>query len=99
MKTKVTNNLELNQIKKVMQNNQISIKAKGIFTYLFFMSNENKEVTLTIDEICEDLSIGRDAYFKHIKELKKEKVLQIINTRDANGRFGCNIFELLKTNK
>ena len=79
--------------KSVMQDNQLSLQAKGLYGYLCSYSGKGKDVFPSRKKMCFDLNISNDTLGKYLKELKESNYIQIIQSK-SDGRFSNNIYKI-----
>lgn len=77
----------------VLRDSNLSIEAKGIYSYLCTFANANREASVDIDTIVDELKISENRFFKYRKELVDKGYLIIKNTR-SNNRVDINIYIL-----
>lgn len=77
---------------KVLYDNNLSLKAKGLYAYM--ISKPDGWVFHT-EAILKEIKEGQSAFFAAIAELKKWGYIKISRERKADGRYGCTIYEFL----
>ena len=80
--------------KLVMQNKNISIEAKAIYAYICSYSGKGTNAFPKINKILSDLSISKDRFYKHIKQLVKYNFLEITKS-SKKGRYISNIYTIV----
>lgn len=63
--------------KKVINNNRLSINAKGLYTYLCARSGSKGECYPLVNTICNDLGINEATFHKAKNELLKNNIIKI----------------------
>lgn len=79
--------------KSVMQDNQLSLQAKGLYAYLCSYSGKGKDVFPSRKKMCFDLNITNDTLGKYLKELKESNYIQITQSKNES-RFSNNIYKI-----
>lgn len=79
--------------KSVMQDNQLSLQAKGLYGYLCSYSGRGKDVFPSRKKMCFDLNITNDTLGKYLKELKENNYIQISQSKNES-RFSNNIYKI-----
>ena len=80
--------------KKVMEDKTLSIESKGIFAYLFSLSDTNLTCCVRMNKILRDLCISEKRFYKYRKELINNGYLRIQENFDKDGRRLENIYIL-----
>lgn len=72
------NNITFGHIKQsVMRNNQLSIEAKAIYSYLAsFADKDTGECFPSLDTILSELNISKNRFYKYIKELEDAGIIE-----------------------
>ncbi len=79
--------------KIVMQDNQLSLQAKGLYAYLCSYSGKGKDAFPSRKKMCFDLNITNDTLGKYLKELKESNYIQISQSKNES-RFSNNIYKI-----
>lgn len=79
--------------KLVMQDREISVKAKGLYAYFCAYAGPNAEVFPSRDRILSELHIYRDGYDSYRKELERKNYITTIR-RHVDGLLSGNFFRL-----
>lgn len=79
--------------KSVMQDNQISLQAKGLYAYLCSYSGKGKDAFPSRKKMCFDLNITNDTLGKYLKELKESNYIHISQSKNES-RFSNNIYKI-----
>ncbi len=81
--------------KAVMQDKEISITAKGIYSYLCSYCGGGTTCFPSRTKICEDLNINKDTFSKHIKQLTEKKYITIKQIKSSKeNKFCHNIYTI-----
>lgn len=81
--------------KTVMQDKEISITAKGIYSYLCSYCGGGITCFPSRAKICEDLNINKDTFSKHIKQLTEKKYITIKQIKSSKEKKFChNIYTI-----
>lgn len=75
----------------IINDPNLSAKAKGVATYIYFRPNE---WSFYMSEILEHFRDGKDSIRGALNELVKAGYLRKTQNKDANGRFSGNTFEI-----
>lgn len=67
-----------------LKDRRLSLKAKGLLSLMFSLPSNWDYSILGLSSICVE---SRDTIRKILNELKVNKYLKVIETRDENGRF------------
>ncbi len=67
-----------------LKDRRLSLKAKGLLSLMLSLPNNWDYSILGLSSICVE---SRDTIRKILNELKVNKYLKVIETRDENGRF------------
>ena len=98
MKNKVKLNKQYGIVNKnILQNKNISIKAKGLYVYLCARSGNKGYCTPSVATICNDLGITDNTFFKYKNELVKANIIKV--TKEGTGIKQRNIYHLPKVSK
>lgn len=79
--------------KKVMKNNNLSIEAKAIYSYLCTYAGNKVIAFPSVNLICHELNISEKRFYKHRKELIDNKVISTHRERTDKG-FSNTIYTL-----
>lgn len=71
--------------KEVMKNNDLSIEAKAIYSYLTTYAGSKDIAFPSIKLICYELNISEKRFYKHRKELLDKKIISKHRERTENG--------------
>lgn len=82
--------------KMVMQDPDMTIEAKAIYSYLSSYAGNGNVAFPSVDLICSDLKIGKERFQKH-KKLLLEKGYLAIRQEMAGGKFSRNVYVLCET--
>ena len=82
--------------KMAMQDQELSVEAKAIYSYLCSYMGAGDTAWPSVKKICFDLGIGKDRYHKHMTMLIEQKYIK----RDrryytATGQWANNVYELI----
>ena len=77
----------------VMIDPRLSIESKAFYMYLSSHTGGGSGAKIPVEQICQDLNIGRSRYYKHLKPLLNYEYLTISRFNSQNG-FECNLFTL-----
>lgn len=95
MKNKVKLNKQYGLVNKnVLQNKNISIKAKGLYTYLCARAGNKGYCNPTVATICNDLNINDATFHKYKNELLNNNIITI--TKQGTGIKQRNTYQLPK---
>lgn len=98
MKQKIKLNKQYGIVNKnVLQNKNISIKAKGLYVYLAARSGNKGCCNPTVSTICSDLHITENSFYKYKNELLSANIITIKKT--GTGIHKRNTYILPKLNK
>lgn len=61
--------------REVVTDKDIPIEAKGLYGYLSSISDENYDNYPTVKEICCELGISKNSYYKYIKMLQEKEII------------------------
>lgn len=82
------------QIPKMLtKDKDLSIEAKGIYAYMASYAGGGESAFPRVSQICNDLNISEDRYFKHRKPLI-EKGYVTIKKNTKKGKFDNNVYIL-----
>lgn len=85
--------------KLVMIDHDISYKAKAIYAYLCSMAGNGVQTYPARSTILKDLSITKDAYYSHFKQLVDSGYVSVSKQPSLNGRFAKNVYTLVSNPK
>lgn len=69
----------------ILFNKKITLNAKGLYIYLASRCNsQTNSCYPTINRILQDLNIGKELFYKSIKELVTSKILKVTTTKHSN---------------
>jgi hypothetical protein len=81
--------------KRVMIDEKLSIESKAIYAYLCTFAG-NKNIAYPSESlICCHLRIGRNRFYKYLKELKDAGYIIIHKHKDKNNQFQNNVYEIV----
>lgn len=80
--------------KNVMQDPNLSLQAKGLFSYLATYANKDGDCFPSRDLMCSHLNIGKDTITKYLRELKEAGYLDVEQVKE-NGKFAHNVYHLM----
>ena len=80
--------------KHIMKNPDISIQAKGLYSYLCSYAGNKDTAFPSVKLITYELSMSKDTFYKYLNELKDTGYIEILKERDE-GKFSKNIYKLL----
>lgn len=63
--------------RNIVNDNNLSIEAKAIYLYLIFNLTSNKEITPSVQEICNDLNISTNRFKRYRKELEEKGYITV----------------------
>lgn len=84
--------------KSVMQDRNISIKAKGLYAYLCSFSGKCGSCYPSRSKICYDLNINNNTLSKYIKELVNSGYISTNKKRNDNGMWCETIYKIENKN-
>lgn len=73
--------------KKVMEDSELSIEAKGIYAYLSSHADIYGHTWPSVDKICSDLNISPNRFYKHSHQLRQKGYLsskRVLNPSTGN---------------
>lgn len=79
--------------KKIMQDRDLSIASKGIYSYLCSYSGKGNDVFPSRKKICYDLNISNDTLGKYLKELQEKGYIKVSHEKN-NGKFLNNVYKI-----
>ena len=79
--------------KKLMQDPNLSLQAKGVFSYLATYANRDGDCFPSRELMCSHLNISKDTITKYIKELKEAGYLEVEQVKNG-GKFSHNVYHL-----
>lgn len=80
--------------KLVMQDREITIEAKGIYSYFASYAGNGTTAFPSVNKIIYDLSIGEERFYNHRKYLIDKGYITIEKKMTDNGKFSRNIYTL-----
>ena len=83
--------------KDILQNKNISIKAKGLYTYLCARAGNKGYCNPTVSTICNDLNINDATFHKYKNELINNNIIKV--TKQGKGIKQSNVYQLPKVTK
>lgn len=83
--------------KIVMQDNELSIQAKGLYAYICSFTGKGSGAFPTRKKICFDLDISNDSLSKYINELTEKNYIIVTKNKDEGGKFTNNIYNIVFT--
>ncbi len=81
--------------KRVMQDTNLSIQAKGIFAYLVTYAGAGNTAFPSRSLITYHLGISKDTFTKYLKELKDNGYIEVTKSDREQGKFSHNIYTLI----
>lgn len=98
MKSKIKLNKQYGIVNKnILQNKNISIKAKGLYVYLAARAGNKGYCTPSISTICKDLGINDATFYKYKNELVNNNIIKV--TKEGKGIKQRNVYQLPKVSK
>lgn len=82
-----------------MTDPDLKVQAKGIYAYLCACCGNGTTAFPSIAKITDHLQIGKDTYYKAIKQLKDQGYVQAKQQKVANGQFANNIYTIVSNPK
>lgn len=82
-----------------MTDPDLKVQAKGIYAYLCACCGNGATAFPSIAKITEHLQIGKDTYYKAMKQLKDQGYVQAKQQKVANGQFANNIYTIVSNPK
>jgi hypothetical protein len=79
--------------KSVMQDQELSISAKAVYSYFCSYTGAGDTCFPTRNKICFDLGIANNSLTKYLKELTTNGYLKVEQIKE-NGRFSHNVYTL-----
>ena len=71
-----------------MKDREMSIQAKGVYSYLVSCAGNDKQTYPTKEKMCYDLGIGKvDTLTKYIKQIQARGYIKIVKTKRDNLRY------------
>ena len=68
-----------------MKDRELSIQAKGVYSYLVSCAGNDKQTYPTQEKMCYDLKIGKvDTLKKYIKQIQARGYIKIVKTKKGN---------------
>ena len=80
--------------KNMMQDPDLSIEAKAIFTYIACYANNERMAFPSRDLICHHLGISKNRYTKYMGELKDKGYIEVTQVKEGN-KFAHNVYRLI----
>ena len=80
--------------KSIMQNNTISLQAKGVYGYICSYCGKGNDAFPSREKMCHDLHISNDSLGKYLTELKENKLVRVNQCKDKNGKFMHNTYTI-----
>lgn len=80
--------------KLVMQDREITIEAKGIYSYFSSYAGAGKSAFPSVKKTIYDLNIGEERYYTHRKKLIEKGYLIINKQVSKDGKFNHNLYTL-----
>ena len=80
--------------KRVMKDTDLSIQAKGLYSYLCSYAGNKDTAFPSVKLITYELNISKDTFYKYLNELKDTGYIEVLKERDE-GKFSKNIYKLL----
>lgn len=74
---------------EILSKPDLTLKAKGIYSYFCCFCQDGQPASLKKDKIIEDLNISPNTYNKHVKLLVESHIVTI-NQRSEHGRFASS---------
>lgn len=81
--------------KMVMRDRNIDVEAKAIYSYLCTYSGSGTFAFPSVELITRDLKIGKDRYYKYLKQLEEAGYIKKYNCVQKNGYFTNNRYEIV----
>lgn len=78
--------------RSVMSDRNLTVEAKAIYAYFAECIGAGDTIFPSVDEICKDLSMGKDRFRKHKEQLVERGYLTIWKDAAANGRYSTNVY-------
>lgn len=63
--------------RSVMENRNLSLGAKGLYSYIQSELTDNGTVKLDINKTCEEMNLSEFDFYRYMKELTSEKIYAI----------------------
>lgn len=82
-----------------MTDPDLKVQAKGIYAYLCACCGNGTTAFPSIAKITEHLQIGKDTYYKAVKQLKEQGYIQARQQKVANGQFANNVYTIVSNPK
>ncbi len=82
--------------KSVMTASALSLEAKAIYSYFCSYAGNGNTAFPSVSKVTKDLSIGKNTYYKYLKQLVDMKYIRISRTKGKLGIFSHNVYTLLK---
>lgn len=80
--------------KKVMKDNNLSLSAKAIYSYLCSYAGNETSAFPSVKLIKYELGISKDTFYKYMKELTDKAYIVITQKRVEKGKFGHNVYSI-----
>ena len=81
--------------KVVMQDPNITIEAKAIYSYFCSYAGVTGKAFPTVDGACYHLNISKNRYFKHLQILIDNGYIERNKARHKNGKFLHNVYTIV----
>ncbi len=78
----------------VTRNNSIPPAAKGLYAYLAALAGDKDECYPSVDLMRHDMGMSKDAFYKHIRILMSVGVVEKMQIKTDDCRFGKNVYKL-----
>ena len=79
--------------KTIMQDNSLSIQAKGLYAYFCSFSGKGNDIFPSREKICNELNISKNSFEKYLNELKEKRYIFVKQDKN-NGAFSKNIYTI-----
>lgn len=80
--------------KQVMQDREIPIGAKGLYSYICSFSGKGQDAFPSRSKITYDLNISNDTLGKYLRLLTEHGYLTVIQKKEADGKFAHNVYKI-----
>lgn len=85
--------VRINRLAIVMQDKNLSLRAKGVYGYFYSCIGEDGTCSPTREEICYDLCISNDSLSKYLGELINAGYLSCEQIKE-HGKFSHNVYTI-----
>ncbi len=85
--------------KYVMLDPDLTIEAKTIYAYFCSFAGNGSTTFPGRDKILFDLSMGKDSYYRHFRQLTDQGYISVKQEKEKNATFGRNIYTLVANPK